>query len=49
MELRDVLRAAISKGAPLYNRGDIEGCAQLYEEAAETAISAGASKSEQQR
>jgi hypothetical protein len=34
----DVLRDAIRTGAPMYNRGDIAGCAELYRKAAEMAL-----------
>ena len=34
----DVLGSAIQQGAPMYNRGDIRGCAGLYRQAAEAAL-----------
>ena len=33
-----VLKAAIHRGAPIYNRGDHAGCAQIYASAAEEAV-----------
>lgn len=35
------IRAAISRGAPLYNSGDIRGCAQVYAETARALTSSG--------
>ena len=37
-DTNDILRAAISIGAPTYNRGDIQGCGQLYRVAAELVL-----------
>lgn len=33
--VRATLAAAIQQGAPMYNRGDIKGCADLYRRTAE--------------
>ncbi len=33
--VRATIAAAIQQGAPLYNRGDIKGCADLYRKTAE--------------
>ena len=30
LEVKDALLAAINDGAPMYNRGDMSGCARLY-------------------
>jgi hypothetical protein len=36
------IRAAISRGAPLYNSGDVRGCAQLYADTASALAATGA-------
>jgi hypothetical protein len=38
-DLAAVLKKAIAEGAPLYNGGDIQGCADLYLKAAKEAVS----------
>ena len=38
LEVKDALLAAINDGAPMYNRGDISGCARLYQATAEAVV-----------
>jgi len=38
--MQALLHAAIARGAPLFNAGDVAGCSRLYTEAANTVLSA---------
>jgi hypothetical protein len=46
--MENALEEAIKKGAPMYNKGDIKGCAGLYMKTAESVLP-GASGAEKQR
>ncbi len=49
LDVREVLTVAINKGAPIYNDGHPERCAEIYHEAAERLMNAGDSLSEWDR
>jgi hypothetical protein len=46
--MENALEEAIKKGAPMYNKGNIKGCADLYMKTAASVLS-GASGAEKQR
>jgi len=47
-QMENALEQAIKKGAPMYNKGNIKGCADLYMKTAESVLP-GASGAEKQR